>query len=96
MRDEILSSSDTDSQRVELPCFVKVRYKDGNEMSCRAGSGSAREFLLASSAASLSGVVIISKDSPLGKAVMGKDQGDNFTYKLDKSREFEGIIEEVG
>lgn len=85
LRKEIENSSVGVVNKAAPISYIKIRYEDGSEL----------EFFLVENAASVTRFVFISKDSPLGKAVLGKKTGESFSYKLEDGmgkRSFSGKI----
>jgi transcription elongation GreA/GreB family factor len=66
-------------------CFVGIAYTDGGILT----------FTYVNKAVSLTQFLFVSKDSPLGRAILGKKAGDDFSYSLDEgmgNKLFKGTI----
>ncbi|OGM37924.1 hypothetical protein A3F01_02875 [Candidatus Woesebacteria bacterium RIFCSPHIGHO2_12_FULL_38_11] len=82
---EISSAKDGVSQVAEPESFIEIEYEDKSTL----------EFYLVDNAVSLTRFLFISKDSPLGLALIGKKVGDSFSYELEENsskRKFSGKI----
>jgi transcription elongation GreA/GreB family factor len=74
LKNEIIKSSDTVKNEAVPETSIDIKYDDGTTLS----------FILVDSAISLREYLFISSDSPLGKAVSGKKEGDIFSYTMDQ------------
>ncbi len=85
LRDEIITSGDEIKTKAEPVSCVDIEYKDGARL----------KFILVNTAVSLTRYLFISIDSPLGKAVLNKKDGDVFSYSLNlgnKESNFSGKV----
>lgn len=74
----------TGEQQVEIDSRVEVRFQSGEIMSC----------VIANSYRQDPNHNIISCDSPLGKALLGKKRGDTICYRVH-DRVFQADIVEI-
>jgi transcription elongation GreA/GreB family factor len=85
IRDEVDNSLDLQTpDKIKPTCFVLVNLGDDK-----------KEFFLATNVVSIRKVNLLSADSPLGRAIVGKKVGDNFTLILGKNT-VKGKIVEIG
>lgn len=63
-------------EKIEPVSFFWVKFSDGN----------LGEFFLVDNPVYVEGFKIISKDSPIGKVVLGKKVGEGFEYEVDGGR----------
>lgn len=85
LKSEVEKASDGVSEDVRPVCSVNVRYEDGNILG----------FYFVKEAVSLPGYLLISVDSPFGKAIIGKKEGDMFKYAIVQdgvNKSFKGNI----
>ncbi len=85
LQEEIENSLNKDiSEEVESPCFISVKFQDGSQ----------KDFYLVNNPVYLSGLNLISPDSPIGKAMLGKTKGLTFSYELN-NQVFSGEILDI-
>lgn len=77
LRDEIVASPDKIYSKVKPVSFVELVYENGENA----------EFYYVKNVALLPGIMVISKNSPIGLAIFGKKQWDSFTYEVDSGGE---------
>lgn len=82
LKKEFAKTPEKTPEFVENGSLVEVVYDDGE----------VAELVLVKNAVSLPGLSFISVDSPLGKAVLGKSEGDNFSYDLENGKKYSGKI----
>lgn len=70
------------SKIIKPPCFVRIVFTDGEVC----------DLFLVKNAVSLPNASFISEESPLGKAVLGKVNGDPFSYELNDGKKYSGKI----
>ncbi len=63
-------------QAVQPVCCFSVKFEDGGS----------QDFILVNNPVYVEGFKIISKDSPIGKVVLGKRVGESFEYEVDGVR----------
>ncbi|MGA3292089.1 MAG: hypothetical protein ABSC49_03035 [Candidatus Microgenomates bacterium] len=85
LKDEIEKALDNETPtNIETVCFVSVEFSDGRKS----------EFYFVKNSIYLSRLNLISPDSLIGKAIMGKSVGESFFYTAG-DRKFSGIISEI-
>ncbi len=83
LKKEISGANDEPSEFAQPVSLLKVKYDDSETL----------EFVLVENAVSTSRFIFVSKNSPLGKAVLGKKEGDTFSYTLgDEGKNHSGQI----
>lgn len=88
LREEINNCSDDVSKLASPVSYVELNYKSGESIN----------FYLVIKGALLPGVLIITSNSPIGKAVRGKKEGDSFSYQIDTGggkTEHSGVVQKV-
>ncbi len=70
---------------VAAVCYVLVKFADGNK----------KELYFVENPVFIGGYNLISRDSPLGKSLVGKRMGESFSYTSGEQK-FEGEILEIG
>ena len=86
LKEEILKSETSRPQAVLPPCFVRLAYVQPEKKEL--------EFYLVNTNIELPGVKTLTAGSPLGKSILNKNIGENFSYQIaDKtvSGEIEAI-----
>jgi transcription elongation GreA/GreB family factor len=86
--DEVKSASDSACETVTPVSFVEISYKSGEKV----------KLYLVESSTLLPGVLLITPKSPIGRAIVGKKQGDNFSYEIvkeDSKITYSGKIEKI-
>jgi transcription elongation GreA/GreB family factor len=69
---------------VKPVCFVSIKFEGGNQ----------KDLYFVENPVFLSGFNLISKDSPLGKSLLGKAIGESFSYDSGEQK-FLGVISEI-
>jgi transcription elongation factor GreA len=83
---EIESAKDSETPtNVIPPSFISVKFTDGRES----------EFYFVKNPAYISGLNLVSPDSLIGKAILGKNVGETFSYTTGEQK-FEGKILNIG
>ncbi len=75
LKKEVSNATELISKIAQPVSFLKVIYDDAETL----------EFVLVENAVSTLRFIFISKNSPLGKAVLGKTEGDAFSYSLGEN-----------
>lgn len=70
--EEVKSAKEEILKLAQPVCFVEIEYEDKGRLS----------FVLVENALTTPGQVFISKNSPLGTAVLGKGEQESFSYEL--------------
>lgn len=83
LKQEITNSPDGLVTKVATPCWIEIEYD--HPVTARVG------FYFLSVPILLSGVKIISLNSPLGKAIMGKGIGNHIEYQSSEGK-ITGVI----
>lgn len=71
---------------INPPCFVVVKFK----------SGVTKEFYFVDNPVYISGLNLISPDSPIGRALVNKRVADSFNYSLPDGQVLSGKIILIG
>lgn len=86
LREEVLGSLGKQFPKAAKPaCYISVESTDGSR----------DEYYFLLKSAYLTGYKFISPESPFGQAILGKKEGDQFSYELDregKKESFSGKI----
>jgi hypothetical protein len=77
LREEITSSPDKTYSVAKPISFIVLGYDNGERT----------EFYYVKKGALLRGTLFMTPDSPIGKAVYGKKEGDSFSYEIEKGDE---------
>jgi transcription elongation GreA/GreB family factor len=88
LKKEIAAAPENPCSAAQPPCFLIIKYQDGTT----------QEFYFVQSEAKASGLPLLTPFSPLGKGVLGKKEGQNFTYKVERDGEknsFSGQIQKI-
>ena len=78
LKEEVLASSNQPAKEASPVAFVTLEDEDGEINS----------FYFLNRSAGLSNLQLLTPASPLGKALLGKKEGDKFSYRIEK----EGLI----
>ena len=70
------------STKVVIPCFVEVKYS----------SGVTDSFYLVKNPTFLANAKIVSSESPLGKALLGKSANEPFAFKTNEKTQISGSV----
>ncbi len=74
LKKEVEATSEKPANRVQPVSFVTLEHEEGE----------INRFYLVRKSASLTGVQLLTPDSPLGKAILGKKEGERFSYQVEK------------
>jgi transcription elongation GreA/GreB family factor len=74
LRDEVKSTPNKKAMIAKPICFVELDYGDGEN----------EEFYFVHSTVTLPTVSLITPDSPVGRAIIGKKVGDTVVYKVQQ------------
>lgn len=88
LKKEIKAADETPKDTVEPVSLVEIEYDDKSRL----------QFILVKNAVSLAKHLFISTDSPLGRAILSKKVGDEFSYTLkqnDSQKRYSGRIVRV-
>lgn len=88
LRDEVENANDEKSISATPVSYLEISYN----------SSETAKFYLVNKSALLPGILLITPNSPIGKAVIGKKVGDDFSYKIklpEKSKLYKGKIERI-
>lgn len=75
LRKEVLSCPDEPATTVNPVCFLSLNYDEDDTFEC----------FLVNHSTSLGDITLISPNSPLGQAIVGKQLGDRFMYKITRN-----------
>lgn len=88
LKKEITNVPDESLKIAEPISFVTLIYQNGEKQS----------FYLVNKSPKLTGLQLITPQSPLGKSIAGKKQGENFSYQAgenDETTTYSGKIEKI-
>ena len=88
LRKEIISCSDGPSSSAKPVSYVVLEYDNGERV----------EFYFVKNRALVTGVLLITQDSPIGKAILNKKEGGAFSYNIKKGEEtitYSGKVKQV-
>lgn len=85
LKNEIESSSNDTATIIAPPCYVEVRFPEGEVES----------FYLVNNVVNIDSINFVSPKSPLGKALLGRCQGETVTYSVAQGKQISVIIEKV-
>ena len=72
--DEVKSAPDNSPEIVKPICYVELNYESGERVKLYL----VRNYTL------VTGALLITSESPIGRAIVGKKQSDNFSYEIVK------------
>jgi transcription elongation GreA/GreB family factor len=88
LKNEIEAASNEPAKEAQPVAFITLEHED-NEID---------SFYFVNRAAGLSGVQLLTPDSPLGKAILGKRAGEKFSYQIEKEGQtttYSGQIQKI-
>ncbi len=88
IRNTIAAAQEIPGQTANPPCYISLDF----------GHGEKKEFYFVSRGAQLPNLVLITQESPLGQSIIGKKQGEKFTYQIEKTEgkvTFSGKIDKI-
>ena len=85
LKNEIESSSNDTVTIIAPPCYIEIRFPEGDVES----------FYLVNNVANIDGIDFVSSKSPLGKALLGRRQGEKVTYSTAQGELISVTIERV-
>jgi transcription elongation GreA/GreB family factor len=85
LKNEIKSLSNEKNLKINLGSFALVRYEDGSLL----------EICIVKNPVSVPNFLFVSKDSPLGSLLLGKKEGESFSYNNtedETDKNFSGVV----
>ena len=87
-KDELLAEPQKETKNVKPICFVELEYEDGETS----------QFYFVNRGIRLPGLQLLTPNSPLGQSVVGKKQGEEFSYQVERDDEnisFSGQVKKI-